>query len=322
MAKTTKPRQKAPPPGDPALTRLAQAGLIPYFAAPTGDFILLEGDCRALLPKLHAMGLCPQLIFADPPYHLSNNGITCRSGRMVSVNKGGWDQSAGIVADHAFVLEWLATCLNALAPGGSLWVSGTHHVIFSVGYGLQELHAKILNVVVWEKATPPPHLACRYYTHSHELILWAKRDEKEKHTFHYAFEKAANGGKQQKDIWQPRQAADQVTADQVTADEAGDEEGAAAAGGQAAMPNHWRLGAPGKAEKGAGKHPTQKPLELLDRIVRCSSNEGDLVVDPFCGSGTTGIAAVKLGRRFIGIEQNVDFLALAHRRYLELAAAD
>lgn len=273
--------------------RLSQTGIKPYYTSISGGFVLLQGDCRRLLPRLQAAGVLPNLIFADPPYHLSNNGFTCQSGKRASVNKGSWDKSAGIEKDHAFVLSWLSRCLSSLAPGGSLWISGTHHIIFSVGYGLQALGAKILNVIVWEKTAPPPNLACRYYTHSHELVIWAKRSEREKHTFHYAFEKAANGGRQQKDIWY---------------------RGNLGATGEDLLPNHWRITAPRQVEKRLGKHPTQKPLELLDRIIRCSSTPGDLVLDPFCGSATTGIAA--LGNRclFVGIDLDPTHLELAKRR--------
>ena len=219
---------------------------------------------------------------------------------MVSVDKGKWDASNGPEEDHKFVLDWLSSCLGALEANGSIWVSGTHHIIFSVGFALQRLGAKILNTVVWEKSSPPPHLACRYYTHSHEFVLWARKSEKAKHVFHYAFEKEANGGKQQKDIWTRRNGS-------------GDSE---------VMPNHWRFGAPRKAEKLLGKHPTQKPIELLDRIVRCSTNDGDLVIDPFCGSGTTGIAALPNGCRFIGIDLEEEYLLLAKSRYKALVEAE
>ncbi len=276
--------------------RLEQTGIKPYYVSPAGGFVLLQGDCRALLPRLKAAAALPNLIFADPPYHLSNNGFTCQSGKRASVNKGNWDRSAGIEKDHEFVVSWLSCCLSSLAPGGSFWISGTHHGIFSVGYGLQELGAKILNVIVWEKTAPPPNLACRYYTHSHELVIWAKRSEKERHTFHYAFEKAANGGRQQKDIWYPRSLS------------ARDEE---------MLPNHWRIAAPRQVEKRLGRHPTQKPLELLDRIIGCSSRPGDLILDPFCGSGTTGLAALGNQRRFVGIDLDPAHLELAKRRALE-----
>jgi site-specific DNA-methyltransferase (adenine-specific) len=272
------------------------AGISPFYCNRTGDFILIHGDCREILPRLSNAGIAPQLVFADPPYHLSNDGITCQSGQMVSVNKGDWDKSSGVHQDHEFVLSWLQPCLSALSTGGSFWISGTHHVIFSVGYGLQELGAKILNVIVWEKTSPPPNLSCRYYTHSHEFVIWSKRSEQEKHTFHYAFEKQENGGKQQKDVWYRRNVDD--------------------SGGET-IPNHWRIGAPRKAEKQFGKHPTQKPVELLDRIIRCSSNPGDLVLDPFCGSGSTGIAALGNQRSFIGIDVDIAHLELAKRRAKE-----
>ncbi|MGH8594239.1 MAG: DNA methyltransferase [Gammaproteobacteria bacterium] len=132
------------------------AGITPYYADKQGDFVLIEGDCRDVLPQLFTARLSPNLIFADPPYHLSNDGVTCHSGHMISVNKGRWDRSAGVHEDHQFVLSWLTPCLSALAQGGSLWISGTHHVIFSVGYGLQERGAKILNVIVWEKTPRLP----------------------------------------------------------------------------------------------------------------------------------------------------------------------
>lgn len=275
---------------------IRKAGLRPYYASKGDQWCLLQGDCREILPRLTAAGVRPNLVFADPPYHLSTGGITCHAGKMVSVNKGAWDKSAGVRDDHEFVLSWLRPILEVLSDGGSFWVSGTHHVIYSVGYGLQELGAKILNTIVWEKKNPPPNLACRYYTHSFEFVIWAKRSEKERHVFNYAFEKTANLGKQQKDIWYRRNL-------DVDAAET--------------MPNHWRISAPSRAEKLAGKHPTQKPLELLDRIIRSASDPGDLVLDPFSGSGTTGIAALGNGRRFIGIESDEEFLALSKRRYLE-----
>jgi len=292
------PSRKAGPETVAAVVRAA--GFKPFYASQDGHFVLLGDDCRTALPRLATTGLAPNLIFADPPYHLSNDGITCQSGRMVSVNKGGWDRSAGVKADHEFILSWLTPCIDSLAHGGSLWISGTHHVIFSVGYGLQELGAKILNTIVWEKTAPPPNLSCRYYTHSHELVIWAKRSNKEAHTFNYAFEKEANGGKQQKDVWYRRNLIDT---------------------GEEHLPNHWRIGAPAKAEKLLGKHPTQKPIELLDRIIRCSSNPGDLVLDPFCGSGTTGLAALGNQRRFVGIDVDAEHLELAKRRAMAWKAS-
>jgi site-specific DNA-methyltransferase (adenine-specific) len=267
-----------------------------YYQSKDSSITLIHGDSIKVLKALQEEGVEADLLFADPPYHLSNGGVTCKSGKMVKVHKGDWDKSAGAVEDHKFVLEWLGASLNVLEKNGAIWVSGTHHIIFSIGYAFQELGAKILNTVIWEKAAPPPHLACRYYTHSHETILWCRKTEKAKHVYNYAFEKEANGGKQQKDIWYPRNTVD----------------------GKQEFPNHWRIGSARKAEKAFGRHPTQKPIELLDRIVRCSSNEGDLVIDPFCGSGTTGIAAIALGRNFIGIDMNEEYLELTKRRFIDL----
>lgn len=286
----------------PPLTRSAlqavakEAGADLHYRSSNGEFVLFQGDCREVLRSLQRASIQPNLIYADPPYHLSNDGISCQSGKMVSVNKGKWDVSKGAEADHEFVLTWLGECLGSLEKNGAIWISGTHHIIFSVGFGLQKLGAKILNTVVWEKLAPPPHLACRYYTHSHEFVLWARKTEKSKHVYHYSFEKEANSGKQQKDVWYPRNHED----------------------GAETFPNHWRIGAPRKAEKALGKHPTQKPVELLDRIVRCSSNPGDIILDPFCGSATTGIAAIPLGRRFIGVDLDPEYLDLAKDRYQNL----
>jgi site-specific DNA-methyltransferase (adenine-specific) len=225
---------------------------------------------------------CVDMIFADPPYFLSNNGITCRAGRMVSVNKGKWDESKGAIADHEFIKSWLAECRRLLKPTGSIWVSGTLHVIYSVGYAMQELGYKILNDIIWEKPNPPPNLACRYLTHSTEIILWARKSEKARHYFDYKLMKEINGGKQMKNV--------------------------------------WMFSKPSKAEKAFGRHPTQKPEALLERIVLASTQPGELVLDPFNGSGTTGVAAIKHGRRYVGIELEQGYLEMSRGRLLQTAA--
>ncbi len=216
------------------------------------------------------------MIFADPPYFLSNGGISCHSGKMVSVNKVGWDASQGAEANHTFNLDWLRLCQLLLRPNGTIWVSGTHHIIHSVGYAMQCLGMKILNAIVWEKPNPPPNLSCRYFTHSTETLLWAARTEKSKHCFNYQAMREQNGGKQMKTV--------------------------------------WKMAAPGKAEKTCGKHPTQKPVALLDRIILASTSEDDLVFDPFSGSGTTGISAVRNGRRFVGCEREREHIDLSIAR--------
>lgn len=219
------------------------------------------------------------MIFADPPYFLSNGGITCHAGKMVKVDKGAWDKSKGPEINHEFNLTWLSRCQKLLLPNGTIWVSGTHHVIHSVGFAMQQLGMKILNDITWEKPNPAPNLSCRYFTHSTETIIWAAKTEKSKHCFQYQTMRAMNGGKQMKSV--------------------------------------WRLPAPGKAEKVHGKHPTQKPVALLERILLASTNEGDLVFDPFAGSATTGVAAILTKRRFVGTELEENFVQLAINRLKE-----
>jgi site-specific DNA-methyltransferase (adenine-specific) len=242
---------------------------------------LYEGDSLTLLDRLIARhpGGVFDAIFADPPYFLSNGGITCKSGRMEKVDKGGWDKSRGAELNHEFNREWLRRCQQALKPDGTIWITGTQHVIFSVGFALQQLGFKILNDITWEKPNPPPNLSCRYFTHSTETVLWAARDEKSRHTFHYAQMRQANGGRQMKSV--------------------------------------WRVTAPGKGEKLHGRHPTQKPLALIERCLLASTNPGDLVLDPFLGSGTTAAACVRLDRRCVGIDCDPAFLETARKRVLD-----
>lgn len=216
------------------------------------------------------------MIFADPPYFLSNGGITCHAGKMVKVNKGQWDKSNGPEMNHEFNTAWLSRCRKVLKPNGTIWVSGTQHVIHSVGYAMQQLGMKILNDITWEKPNPPPNLSCRYFTHSTETIIWAAKNEKSKHCFHYDAMREMNSGKQMKSV--------------------------------------WTMTAPSGDEKAFGKHPTQKPVQLLERIVLASSEAGNIIFDPFSGSSTTGVAAIKLNRRFVGCEVDADFLALSAKR--------
>ena len=230
------------------------------------------------------------LIFADPPYFLSNNGTTCRSGRRVSVNKGQWDVSQGLKADHEFNLKWLRECQRILKPSGTLWVSGTQHVIFSLGFAMQELGFHFLNTITWYKPNASPNLACRTFTHSTELLIWAapERGPRLLHTFHYHEMRAQAGGKQMRDLWPIP-----------------DGEGCHLV---------WNIPTPGRREKASGYHPTQKPLELLDRVIISSSSPGDIVMDPFAGSSTTGVAAILRGRKFLGVEVNEEYVELSERR--------
>ncbi len=242
---------------------------------------LLHGNSLDVLRTLGDESV--DCVWTDPPYLLSNDGITCVSGRMVKVNKGEWDRSRGIELDHEFNREWLAECHRLLTPGGTIWVSGTLHVYLSVGMAMQQLGFRILNDIVWEKPSPPPNLGCRCFTHTSEMLLWAtkaKRGGRARYTFNYEAMKAENGGRQMKNI--------------------------------------WRLPTPGAAEKRFGKHPTQKPVALISRCLRASTNPGDLVLDLFAGSGSTGVAALELGRRFLGIEREAAYASLAAKRLREV----
>jgi len=269
----------APVPGlDAGLVHEARPGYgdppAPFYASPDDALRLYQADALDLLRRMRDESV--DMIFADPPYFLSNGGITCVNGRMVKVDKGGWDKSTGITGDHNFNLLWLDQCRRLLKPNGTIWVTGTSHNIHSIGYGLQVLDYKILNDIAWYKINPPPNLACRYFTHATETILWAAKSAKSRHTFNYPLMKEQNGGKQ--------------------------------------MQSLWSITPPGKSEKRFGKHPTQKPEALLRRIVEASTQPGELVLDPFCGSATTGVACARLGRRFIGIDKEQEYLGLALKR--------
>lgn len=248
-----------------------------YYRSENKDFTLAQGNCLNLLPNINHQF---DMIFADPPYFLSNGGISVQSGKQVSVNKGDWDKSQGFEKDNDFNKQWLYLCREKLTDNGTIWVSGTFHNIFSVAQSMTELGYKILNCITWQKNNPPPNLSCRYFTHSTEFILWAKKSNKSKHYFNYELMKAINGGTQMRDV--------------------------------------WTLPAIAKWEKSCGKHPTQKPLPLLARIILASTKENDWILDPFSGSSTTGIASTILGRRFLGLEQETDFLEMSKARREEL----
>lgn len=241
------------------------------------DFTLLHGDTFQLLPSFSFKF---DMIFADPPYFLSNGGISCQAGKVVSVDKGEWDKGGTPEYMEAFNREWIALCRDKLKNNGTIWVSGTYHNIFSVANALTELGFKILNVVTWAKTNPPPNISCRYFTYSTEFIIWARKMPKVSHYYNYELMKQLNEGKQMTDV--------------------------------------WRLPAIGKWEKSCGKHPTQKPLALLSRIILASTKPNAWVLDPFAGSSTTGIAANLLQRRYLGIEQEPEFVELSERRRREL----
>lgn len=256
---------------------------------------LLRGDCVSLIEQFPAGEF--DLVFADPPYFLSNGGFTCKAGRRAPVEKGRWDESRGVDADHEFTLEWLRACQRVLKPTGTIWVSGTQHVIFNVGFALQRLGFKLLNTVTWYKPNASPNLSCRYFTHSTELLVWASPTSRGKllHTFNYARMKAENGGRQMRDVWSlPRTGDEELTAD-----------------GRGRL---WTQIAPRKGEKAHGSHPTQKPLALLERVIEASTGEGARVLDPFNGSGTTGVACLKLHRSYVGMDLDPSYLEVSRRR--------
>lgn len=216
------------------------------------------------------------MIFADPPYFLSNGGITYRSGKITSVDKGEWDKIESFDEMHRFNRFWLRECYRVLKKDGTIWVTGTHHNIFSVGIILQELNFHILNHIVWIKTDPPPNITKRMFKFSHENIIWAKKHKNSRHIFNYDLMKSLNNGEQMTDVWNIPH-----------------------------VPNY---------EKKFGYHPTQKPLLLLNRIIFASTKINSLILDPFCGSGTTGVAAVANGRKFVGIDNNMDYVMLSIKR--------
>lgn len=252
-----------------------------YYRSQNKDFTLVLGDCLELLPEVNFQF---DMIFADPPYFLSNGGISVQSGKQVSVNKGDWDKSQGFEKDNEFNYKWISACRGHLKENGTIWISGTYHNIFSVAQMLNELGFRILNCITWAKTNPPPNLSCKFFTHSTEFILWARKNKKVPHYYNYELMKQINGGTQMRDVW--------------------------------LMP------AIGRWEKSCGKHPTQKPLPLLARIIQASTKENAWILDPFCGSSTTGIAANLLNRCFLGIDREENFLELSKKRYQEIEKMD
>ena len=251
--------------------------IVPFYKSDNRDFTIVNGDCFYVLPQFDFKF---DMIFADPPYFLSNGGISYQAGKIVCVDKGEWDKGASPEAISEFNRKWLALCREKLKDNGSIWISGTHHNIFSIANILTELGYKILNVITWAKTNPPPNISCRFFTYSTEFIIWARKCMKVPHKYNYELMKAINDGKQMTDV--------------------------------------WRLPAIGRWEKSCGKHPTQKPLALLTRIILASTDNNDWILDPFAGSSTTGIAASLCNRRFLGIEKQQDFASLSKARRDEL----
>lgn len=244
---------------------------------------LFLGDCTEILQKATPESV--DMIFADPPYKLSNGGISCQAGKVVCVNKGKWDESEGLNKDFAFHKKWINLCRKVLKSNGTIWISGTYHSIYACGFALQQAGFKILNDICWFKPNAAPNMSCRCFTASHETLLWAKKNPKTRHTFNYDCMKNDDWGDDK--IKKPGKQ----------------------------MRSVWQINTPNFSEKIFGKHPTQKPLELLKRIILASTNAGDLILDPFAGSSTTGIMALKTGRRFIGIDLEKEYLDISVQRF-------
>lgn len=253
----------------------------PYY---TDNFnTIFNADCLEILSRLPDESV--DMIFADPPYMLSNDGFTCQNGKMVSVNKGKWDKSKGLETDIQFHNEWITACRRVLKSSGTIWISGTYHSIYQCGYLLQKNNFHILNDITWFKPNAAPNLSCRFFTASHETLIWARKDKKAKHTFNYT--KMKNGAfpedKMKKENTQMRSV--------------------------------WSIPTPPASEKEFGKHPTQKPLSLLSRIIVASTNENDIILDPFNGGGTTGVASTLIGNRYyIGIEIDKKYCELTKQK--------
>lgn len=251
------------------------------------DFSLYHADCLEVMKRIPENSI--DMIFADPPYNLSNGGITCHSGKMVCVDKGSWDKSKGFTADVAFHERWISECRRILKPEGTIWISGTLHSIYQCGYLLQKLDFHILNDIIWFKPNAAPNLACTTFAHSHETLLWARKEKKARHTFQYKLMKEGSFPEDKLKI----------------------------PGKQ--MRSVWFIPTPTPNEKTFGKHPTQKPLALLRRIILASTKPHDIVLDPFNGSGTTGIACKQIGKRYyIGIDTEREYIDITIKRYKEV----
>ncbi len=273
--------------------KVARAGFPVTASRMTVDAVLL-GDCIAELEKLPANSV--DLVFADPPYNLQLEGALSRPDQsVVDAVDDDWDKFASFEAYDAFTRAWLLQCRRVMKKDATLWVIGSYHNIFRVGAIRQDLGFWILNDVVWRKANPMPNFRGRRFTNAHETMIWASRGPDAKgYTFHYEALKAANEDTQVRSDWFIPLCT----------------------GGE-------RL----KNDDGRKVHPTQKPEALLARVLLSSSKPGDVVLDPFFGTGTTGAVAKRLGRHFIGIERDPDYAAAARERIaavvpLDLAAVE
>ncbi|HAJ47248.1 MAG TPA: modification methylase [Alphaproteobacteria bacterium] len=240
---------------------------------------IIAGDCVEVLKGLPAQ--CVDMIFADPPYNLQLRGELHRPDQSrVDAVTDAWDQFGSFAEYDRFTRAWLGECQRVLKPTGSLWVIGSYHNIFRVGTALQDLGFWLLNDIIWRKANPMPNFKGTRFTNAHETLIWAAKSEKARYTFHYRSMKTLNDELQ--------------------------------------MRSDWVIPICGGKERlklnGSKAHPTQKPEALLYRCIMAASQPGDVVLDPFFGTGTTGAVAKRLGRHFIGIEREASYIAAAHAR--------
>ncbi len=267
----------------------------PGQAYDLGQSWVVRGDCLAVLADLPPASV--DLVFADPPYNLQlQQELRRPNNTVVEGVDDAWDQFSDFGEYDRFTRAWLAACQRVLKPNGTLWVIGSYHNIFRVGGALQDLGFWILNSVVWEKTNPTPHFRGVRLCNAHEELIWAARSQKESkgYTFNYQDLKADNGGKQMRSVWR-----------------------------FPICTGKERL----KGGDGRKLHSTQKPLDLVDRIIRGCSSTGDLVLDPFAGTGTTAEAALRSGRRFFLVEREREYVSKGIRprllaTELELLAAD
>ena len=248
-----------------------------FYQSSDNQFYLYQGDTIQVMRQLEQQ---VEVIFADPPYFLSNGGKKIQGTQMVSVDKGSWDKLDTLEQINSFNRKWIDACKALLKDNGTIWVCGTFHNIYSVEMCLKEAGFQIINIITWQKSDPTPTWGDLHFNFSSEYIIWARKNPKARHYFNFELMKQMNGG--------------------------------------VLMPDVWRLPTVGMWEKTCGKHPTQKPLRLLYRIILASTQIGETILDPFAGSCTTGIAANLLERKFIGIDQSEEYLNLGIRRKTEI----
>lgn len=237
--------------------------------------MLYNEDCIDCLKRIKSYSI--DMIFADPPYFLSNDGLTIHSGRIVSVNKGEWDKRRNYQNINEFTKNWLSESFRVLKRSATIWVTGTSHNIFDVYNIMKKIGFKIINIIIWHKLDPPPLIYKNKFKFSYEFIIWAKKGKD--HFFNYQYTYMLNNEE---------------------------------------MHDVWNLPAVSMKEKIYGKHPTQKPECLLERIILSCTKENDVILDPFMGSGTTCVVAKKFNRAYIGIEKEREYFEIVQKRIIKV----